>query len=96
MEKATLKAPPIWVQLILSCVLSALCALTVKTMWGWYIVPLGVPPIGFFHALGLDMTITFLVTTRPTTKIDFWEHFIWGTCYALLCLFMGWLIHFGV
>lgn len=30
---------------------------TMMTLWGWFVVPLGVPAIGFWWALGLQSTV---------------------------------------
>lgn len=34
-----------------------------STLWGWFLVPLGVPMIGIAHAYGLGVFTTFLTGT---------------------------------
>lgn len=41
--------------IVLSCFFSGWI---LKTMWTWFIVPLGVMPIGLAHAIGLDSLFT--------------------------------------
>jgi hypothetical protein len=38
---------------ILSLVTSIFSGYAVSTLWGWFVVPLGAPSIGLFHAIGL-------------------------------------------
>lgn len=94
MTPAKLKSPPIWVQLVLTLVLTVLSGFTIMVMWGWYIVPLGLPTINIVHALGLDMLVTFIVATKKGDDTPFWDRWIWATMFALLTLFLGWLLHF--
>ena len=30
---------------------------SVKLLWSWFVVPLGVPPVNIFHAMGLYFTV---------------------------------------
>lgn len=39
--------------------------LVFSTMWGWFVVPLGIQKIGVIHGIGLATTI-HLVTGSPT------------------------------
>ncbi len=72
MTLAKLKAPPIGVQLALALVLAILSGFTIMVMWGWYIVPLGLPAINMIHAIGLDLFTTFIVTTKKSDSVPFW------------------------
>lgn len=94
MTPTELKSPPIGVQLILALGLAILSGFTIMIMWGWYIVPLGLPAINIIHALGLDMLVTFIVTTKKSDNVPFWDRWIWATTFALLTLLFGWLLHF--
>ena len=42
--------------------LMAMCGTTVKYLWNWYIASLGIRTITFYHALGIDMLLTFIFT----------------------------------
>lgn len=37
-----------------------LTAFTLATLWGWFLVPLGLPVIGYAHAYGLSILATLL------------------------------------
>lgn len=38
-------------------------------MWGWFVVPLGMPAIGFWHAVGLG-TMMAMVRLNPFSKSE--------------------------
>ena len=40
----------------------------IKTLWVWFIVPLGVIEISLPHAIGIDMLITFLTASSYNIK----------------------------
>lgn len=69
--------------LLVSFVTVLITAFTVSTMWGWFIVPLGVKAIGFAHAYGLSLLVTFF-TIRPSTNQD--EDYNWIMTIALRIL----------
>ncbi len=93
--KLKLSDPPYWIQILLVLVLAVLCGATIMVMWNWYIVSLGLPAIGLVQALGLDILVTFIVTTRVNVKPDpFWVHWVTAMLYALIVLFVGWVLHF--
>ena len=63
-----------------------------KTLWWWLLVPLGLPPVGLWHALGLGWFVT-LVTYRATdekgyTWEQYWQFCVWA---PLIALGAGWL-----
>lgn len=33
--------------------------LVLRSTWGWFLVPLGLKPIGYLHALGVHLTLKF-------------------------------------
>lgn len=39
-------------------------AFTVSTLWGWFLVPLGVQSIGLAHAYGVTLLFSILMGTR--------------------------------
>lgn len=47
-----------------------LTAVATATLWGWFIVPLGVKAIGAVHAYGLSMFVHFLTVKLNTRKSD--------------------------
>jgi hypothetical protein len=44
--------------------------IVVSNMWNWFLVPLGVSPIGFWLAVGISMTVSIFTVQpdRDTTK----------------------------
>ncbi len=44
-------------------VLVFLSAFTVSTLWGWFLVPLGLPVIGMAHAYGLGLLACYITGT---------------------------------
>lgn len=52
-------------------ILGILGALVLKAMWGWFVVPLGVAPIGLAHAYGLYVLASYLTyQSDSTTEAD--------------------------
>jgi hypothetical protein len=48
------------VLLVVACVLQPF---VLRDLWGWFVVPLGVRPLGLIHAWGLQSTITYFSMT---------------------------------
>lgn len=93
-ELTDLPNPSNWVQLILSTLLCLLCGIVIMLMWNWFVVPLGLPAIGLIHALGLDMLVSFVITTSVPKITHFWDRWISAVLFALLTLLFGWVFHF--
>ena len=92
----SLKAPPSWVQFILALFTTFIAGFTIKVLWGWYIVPLGVSAITLVHAIGSDALITFVVTTtapQPSTGL-YWYRFTHAVLITISTLLIGWAFHF--
>ena len=69
-------------------------ALVTSIIWGWFVVPLGVPPIGIAHAIGLTLLIrtTVLqanVATKTVSVEDKIYAWIFGPAFVLL---VGWVL----
>ena len=45
-------------------------AWALAVMWAWFVVPLGVPSIGWAHAFGLATTVGIFMSRRGETKQD--------------------------
>lgn len=59
-------------------------------MWGWFMVPLGLPSISMAHAIGLHAIVRFAAASRsksttPLSASLFGEAAIW----PLICLAVG-------
>lgn len=72
--------------------------------WEWFVVPLGVPAIGYWHAMGLTL-LFYLVRRRFTAEGEMAQKVLSSsTGYLvghelvapLLALLWLWLLHFGV
>ena len=72
--------------------LSAYMGLAIKLLWGWFIVPLGAPPITLIHAMGLVLILALFKTHRPKNKYDESTTGLMWVTPAFSMLF-GWLIH---
>jgi hypothetical protein len=68
--------------------------LALSTMWGWFVVPLGVADIGVAHALGLSLTLS-LVTNQYSdwdtgdAMEDFGKRIKWSLTLLGMCLLTG-------
>lgn len=66
-------------------------------LWLWFVVPLGVSPIGISHAIGLGVVFTFL-TRRikkedPDEEVEGW---FWQGISALFQSFLAALVAWGL
>ncbi|MEN6549980.1 MAG: hypothetical protein ABFE07_28385 [Armatimonadia bacterium] len=68
-----------------------------RTMWGWFIVPLGAPAISLWHAMGLFLTVRLFVGMATKERK---EHplmlAIEGAVVGLALLGIGALVHLGL
>jgi hypothetical protein len=86
-------------KITLALSLIALGTFTIMCFWSWFIVPFGVKPIGFAHALGLSMIVSYLqhrqkmvfnpdvVLKRPFLKV-MKDRFTWN----FIGLGMGYIV----
>lgn len=90
-----LPPPPKIAQLILGILLTVLSGFVIMVLWGWFIVPLGLVPISLAHAIGIDLLVTFIVTTNASnsTQTLFWDRFIFAIALTLVALMGGWIVH---
>lgn len=52
---------------------------TISTVWGWFIVPLGAPVIGWAQAYGLSLIIAYLTfRMNPAFKTDLLQTLTFG------------------
>lgn len=42
-----------------------LLMITLSTLWGWFVVPIGVPAIGLAHAFGLSLIVSYFQVRNP-------------------------------
>lgn len=65
-------------------------ALALSILWGWFAVPLGLPPIGVAMAVGLS-TIVWLMTSSHKSEDEL--PFITYILKLVLLLEIGWIAH---
>lgn len=75
-------------------------AFIVQTMWGWFVVPLGVPALGFWHAAGFSVLWTYLSPkysiyhdASDESELDYWRRIakVWlGMAFYLV---LGFIVH---
>jgi len=71
---------------------SFLGGLIFSLLWGWFIVPLGIPAITVIHAMGLNLLIGFFANSyKNMAKLDFKDSKNKATI-ALFTLFLNMLI----
>ena len=64
------------------------------SFWNWFIVPLGVVKIGFWHSLGFSLMASTLVGIKSNNNDDeMWEKFIKSIITYLLIWGFGAIIH---
>lgn len=69
-------------------------AFVAATVWGWFIVPLGVPPIGKAHAWGLSIFAEmFLFSLKRNSADSPIQAVLQGAFVGLVCLSFGWIAH---
>lgn len=77
----------------------ALRGWTIMQLWAWFMVPaFDINPLGFWHALGLGLFISFLAFQMPiSSPEDNKEYMVRAavtmTILPLICLVTGWLYH---
>lgn len=64
-----------------------------KTLWAWFLVPLGLPAIGLAHAVGVAALIGLVTHQTPATNDD--EHtarvLVFGAISPGGALVVGWI-----
>ena len=72
------------------------CAYVGKTLWWWFVVPLGAPAIGMAQAYGIDILVSFWMMRLPRNEADD-ENMAGRTIKKMgavaLCLLGGWIAH---
>lgn len=71
--------------------LVALRGFVLTIMWKWFIVPLGVVDIGFFHAIGIAMTISIFTQQAQKEEIDMANAFLSSFALSVIALIFGFI-----
>ncbi len=71
---------------------------SLSLLWGWFVVPLGVAAIGFWHACGISALVTMLVFQKPPKDDDADDAvtkalspLVTSILLSLFCAGFGWL-----
>jgi hypothetical protein len=68
----------------------------VLKLWGWFLVPLGVPNVNLAHAMGMTLIAHFM-TSQPHVKEkaydEWWMRTAINIVNPLYVLGLGWLFH---
>lgn len=67
--------------------------LALSILWGWFIVPLGLPPIGIAIAIGLSLTLSVLVPANRSKGEDITQEILAAFITPLIALCFGWVVH---
>lgn len=71
-----------------------------KTLWWWFVVPLGIQPIGICWALGLAGIFGLLkgvdwdAIEKKRTNMENIKRFVLKICHTLGALGIGWVLHY--
>lgn len=78
--------------LVLLAPMIALHAWTLSIMWSWFVVPLGVKPVGVAHAVGLTLVaLSVQRSPRDDDDADKWAAVARGFVRPLIALAFGWV-----
>lgn len=90
-----IKQPPLIIEFIIAIALLVLCGFTIMVLWSWFIIPFGLPAISLAHAIGIDLLITFLVSTTVQTDIYelYWYRIAYSFSITISVLGSGWIVH---
>lgn len=63
----------------------------VSTLWGWFIVPLGVQSLSFAHAYGISVMASVFIGTRGIKDKVELSDWIKGVMFPILGVFFGFI-----
>lgn len=62
-------------------------------LWGWFIVPLGVPAVGVVHAIGIAFVVGMFTSAAKVDSDHPWRNIAIGFLAPLLTLAFGAIVH---
>lgn len=66
----------------------------ISTLWGWFLVPLGLPEIGIAMAIGVAATASAIKSRalrNKSDKSDAWKDIVAIALQPLVCVTVGWI-----
>ena len=70
-------------------VLALFGAFTISTLWGWFVVPLGVKSVTMAHAYGLSTMVTVFMGMRGLQGNDSGQVLVGGIMINIFALIFG-------
>lgn len=70
-------------------VLALFGAFTISTLWGWFVVPLGVKSVTMAHAYGLSTMVTVFMGMRGLQGKDSGQVLVGGIMLNIFALIFG-------
>ncbi len=64
----------------------------ITKLWGWYVVPFGIPQISVAHAIGIDLLMSYLTMHYTKSERSIVERIIISVGTPLMFLLFGWII----
>jgi len=74
-------------------ILFVLYGFAIQNLWNWFILPLGLPSISFWHALGIYAFANILMSTRG---ISLNEELKLTLLVPIMCLSIGYIAHINM
>ena len=90
------KMSSLWLLVLLLVVVPLLALLNgwaLSILWGWFIVPLGAPPIGVFHGAGLGILVSLFVRPKSTDSDEAVALVVAAFLNPLVSLAFGYLFY---
>jgi len=81
---------------VLTLVETLYVAFVFMKLWNWFLVPLGIVPIGFFHSVGLLFLLGisgFFTFMMPKEVETAWLSSVIQIVFTTVALIGGWLSH---
>lgn len=85
----TIAATPFAIALVVLLVIQQAWAISV--LWGWFIVPLGLPAIGIASAVGISVTLSAMRGRRKGPDDEGWKAIAGSALQPWFCLAIGWI-----
>lgn len=75
--------------------------LAAMLLWGWFVAPIGVMAIGYWHAIGVSLVVGLLARRAQTADAntfaqvwsEAWNRIVHGLFRPALFIAIGWLVH---
>lgn len=80
---------PLAIALVVLLVIQQAWAISV--LWGWFIVPLGLPVIGTAAAVGISVTVSVIRGRRKGPDEEGWRAITMSALQPWFCLAIGWI-----